>query len=102
MSIKNSWKEECGVFGIWNHPEAARLTYLGLYAMQHRGQEAAGIVTLDNSSDHAKPIHRMHKALGLVADVFSEAQLSRLTGPSAIGHVRYSTTGDNLVSNAQP
>ena len=101
MSLKSSWKEECGVFGIWNHPEAARLTYLGLYAMQHRGQEAAGIVTLD-TSENQKAVHRLHKALGLVADVFSEAQLVKLTGSAAIGHVRYSTTGDNLVANAQP
>lgn len=101
MSLKNSFKEECGVFGIWNHPEAARLTYLGLYAMQHRGQEAAGIVTLD-TADNQKPVHRMHKELGLVADVFSETQLLKLKGSAAIGHVRYSTTGDNLLSNAQP
>ncbi|MGZ3725536.1 MAG: amidophosphoribosyltransferase [Pseudobdellovibrio sp.] len=99
--MSDSFREECGVFGIWNHPEAARLTYLGLYAMQHRGQESAGIVVLDQSRPE-KPQHRVHKALGLVADVFSEAQLQKLTGTSAIGHVRYSTTGDNLVANAQP
>ncbi len=101
MSFKSSWKDECGVFGIWNHPESARLTYLGLYAMQHRGQESAGIVTLD-SGPNQQPIHRMHKALGLVSDVFNESNLGKLTGSAAIGHVRYSTTGDNLVSNAQP
>lgn len=100
MNIKNSWRDECGVFGIWNHPESARLTYLGLYAMQHRGQESAGIVTLDFMNQ--KPVHKMHKALGLVSDVFNEAHLTRLTGNAAIGHVRYSTTGENLISNAQP
>lgn len=101
MSLKNSWKDECGVFGIWNNPEAAKLTYLGLYAMQHRGQESAGIVTLDSDANQ-KPVHKMHKALGLVSDVFSEAVMAKLTGSAAIGHVRYSTTGDNLVVNAQP
>ena len=91
-----SWKEECGVFGIWNHPEAARLAYLGLYSMQHRGQESAGIVSL-NQDQH---IH--HKGIGLVGDVFLEADLARLAGKTAIGHVRYSTTGQNLLTNAQP
>lgn len=101
MNFKNAWKDECGVFGIWNHPESAKLTYLGLYAMQHRGQESAGIVTLDVGANQ-KPVHRMHKALGLVSDVFNESNLGLLTGSAAIGHVRYSTTGENLVSNAQP
>lgn len=101
VSLKRSWKEECGVFGIWNHPEAARLAYLGLYAMQHRGQESAGIVTLD-VNENLEALHRSHKALGLVADVFTESELLKLTGKSAIGHVRYSTTGENLISNAQP
>src|SRR5688572_24120682 len=101
MSFKNSWKDECGVFGIWNHPEVAKLTYLGLYAMQHRGQESAGIVTLDHNSTTGS-VHKMHKGLGLVSDVFSETNLAKLTGTAAIGHVRYSTTGENLVVNAQP
>ena len=91
-----TWKDECGVFGIWNHEEASRLTYLGLYALQHRGQESAGIVSLADG----KHIH--HKALGLVGDVFSETTLDRLVGRAAIGHVRYSTTGDNQLMNAQP
>lgn len=91
-----SWKDECGVFGIWGDSESARLTYLGLYAMQHRGQESAGIVSLDETT------HHHHKGLGLVGDVFQEADLSRLKGTSAIGHVRYSTTGQNLLTNAQP
>lgn len=91
-----SWKEECGVFGIWNDSESARLTYLGLYAMQHRGQESAGIVSLDAQT------HLNHKGLGLVGDVFQESDLARLKGTAAIGHVRYSTTGQNLLTNAQP
>lgn len=86
----------CAVFGIWNHPEANQMTYLGLYAMQHRGQESAGIVTRDNGK------HFYHKGLGLVGDVFSEDILASLKGSEAIGHVRYSTTGQNLISNAQP
>ncbi|HRO68572.1 MAG TPA: hypothetical protein PL182_13455 [Pseudobdellovibrionaceae bacterium] len=90
------WREECGVIGIWNSPDAARLAYLGLYAMQHRGQESAGIVSLHQG----KHIH--HKGLGLVGEVFQDADLERLAGKTAIGHVRYSTTGENLISNAQP
>lgn len=92
----DSFKEECAVFGIWNHPEASQMAYLGLYAMQHRGQESAGIVSLENGK------HKHHKGLGLVGDVFSEAILSQIKGQAAIGHVRYSTTGQNLISNAQP
>ena len=91
-----SWREECGVFGIWNFPEAARMTYLGLFAMQHRGQESAGIVTLKKGD------HIIHKGLGLVGDVFKESDLLRLEGSASIGHVRYSTTGQNLLTNAQP
>ncbi len=91
-----SWKDECGVFGIWGHPDSSRLTYLGLYAMQHRGQESAGIVSLENG----KHIH--HKGLGLVGDVFKDSDLKRLAGEVSIGHVRYSTTGQNLLTNAQP
>lgn len=92
----DSFKDECGVFGIWNHAEASRLTYLGLYALQHRGQESCGIVTLHEG------MHLHHKSLGLVADAFSEADMDRLKGSCAIGHVRYATTGDNLLTNAQP
>jgi amidophosphoribosyltransferase len=86
----------CAVFGVWNHEEAARITYLGLYAMQHRGQESSGIVSLHEN----KHIH--HKGLGLVADVFKEQELETLKGRSALGHNRYSTTGQNLLTNAQP
>lgn len=93
-----TWRDECGVFGIWNDPEASRLTYLGLYAQQHRGQESAGMVSLTLNDGK----HHLHKALGLVADVFRERDLNRLKGSVAIGHVRYSTTGTNDISNAQP
>lgn len=96
MDVVDGFREECAVFGIWNHAEASRMTYLGLYAMQHRGQESAGIVTL-NSGEHL-----IHKGLGLVGDVFSDEELTRLQGKAAVGHVRYSTTGQNLLANAQP
>ncbi len=91
-----SWHDECGVFGVWNHPQASRLTYLGLYAIQHRGQESAGIVALEGET------HRAIKGLGLVADVFNDENLNQLPGTAAVGHVRYSTTGMNSISNAQP
>lgn len=94
--ILKTWREECGVFGIWNHDEAARLAYLGLYAQQHRGQESAGVVSLHEGE------HIHHKGLGLVGDVFKEDDLERLKGRGAVGHVRYSTTGNNLLTNAQP
>jgi len=86
----------CGVFGIYNHKDAARLTYLGLYALQHRGQESAGIVASDgvNISEH--------RGMGLVADVFKKSMLNKLKGKIAIGHVRYSTTGSSDIKNAQP
>ena len=89
-------RDACGVFGVFDHPEAARLTYLGLYALQHRGEESAGIVTSDGERLHG------HKAMGLVSDVFDEEQIVKLPGRSAIGHVRYSTTGSSLLKNAQP
>ncbi len=91
-----AWHDECGVFGIWNHPESARLAYLGLYAIQHRGQESAGLVSLEGQTHHIK------KGLGLVADIFDEASLQALPGNAAIGHVRYATTGLNSIANAQP
>jgi len=89
-------KESCGVFGIFGHPEAARLTYLGLYALQHRGQESAGIAVSDGNET------AVHRGMGLVADVFSHEVLERLSGYIAIGHVRYSTTGSSTIRNAQP
>lgn len=92
----DKFREECGIFGIFGHPEAANLTYLGLYALQHRGQESAGIATSDGRVIH------LEKAMGLVADIFSEARLRRLKGDMAIGHVRYSTAGSSHLKNAQP
>lgn len=90
-------KEYCGLFGIYGHPEAARMTYFGLYSMQHRGQESAGIVTWDGDTI------REQKGMGLVADVFNERHLGKeLKGDIAVGHVRYSTTGASLIKNAQP
>jgi len=90
-------KEECGVFGIYApDQEVARLTYYGLYALQHRGQESAGIAVSDGRSIS------LHKGMGLVSEVFSDSIVDRLQGKMAIGHVRYSTTGSSLVANAQP
>jgi amidophosphoribosyltransferase len=88
--------DRCGLFGIFGHPEAARLTYLGLYALQHRGQESAGIVAADGGRLHVE------KGMGLVSDVFDERRLEALPGDRAIGHVRYSTAGDTVTANAQP
>jgi amidophosphoribosyltransferase len=93
----SGFKDECGVFGILGHPEAAAVTYLGLYALQHRGQEAAGIVTSGRGSGF-----RTRKARGYVADVFDADSLEKLGGPNAIGHTRYSTAGDNTDDNIQP
>jgi len=86
----------CGIFGIANHSDAATLTYLGLYALQHRGQESTGISSSDGERVHT------HKSLGHVADVYDEDVLSRLKGSNAIGHTRYSTAGENTEGNAQP
>ncbi len=94
-------REECGVCAIANHAEAAKLTYLGLQALQHRGQETAGIVAVRRGMS-GKPRHRVHRGMGLVADVFTRESLERLAGKTAIGHVRYSTTGAPLPSNTQP
>jgi amidophosphoribosyltransferase len=88
--------EECGVFGIYGHPEAANLTYLGLYALQHRGQEGAGICSSDGRQLF------LEKSMGLVADVFSEKRLRRIPGHMAIGHNRYSTAGSSVLKNVQP
>lgn len=89
--------EECGIFGVWGHPDAARLTYFGLHALQHRGQEGAGIVSNDNG-------HLIgHRGLGLLTQVFSdEHEIERLKGDKAIGHVRYATSGSGSVDNIQP
>jgi amidophosphoribosyltransferase len=88
--------EECGIFGIYGHPDAANLTYLGLYALQHRGQESAGIVSSDGKKLYGQ------KAMGLVADIFSEDRIKKLPGHMAIGHNRYSTTGESSSLNIQP
>ena len=89
-------REACGIFGICGHPEAAPITYFGLYALQHRGQESAGIsVVRDETIDE-------HKGMGLVSDVFDMEQLKKLAGGCAVGHVRYSTTGSSVLTNAQP
>ena len=88
--------EECGVFAIYGHPEAANLTYLGLYALQHRGQESAGIATSDGREV------RCFKSMGHVADIFTPERIASLPGELAIGHTRYSTAGDTVLMNAQP
>src|SRR5690606_7754472 len=89
--------EECGVFGIVGSVDAAAHTALGLHALQHRGQEAAGVVSFDGNQFYA------HRALGLVGDNFNSASvIGKLKGESAIGHVRYSTAGETLLRNAQP
>jgi amidophosphoribosyltransferase len=92
----DKFKEECGVFGVYGQPEASTLAYLGLYALQHRGQESAGIA----ASDGIKM--RVSRGMGYVADVFNEHSLAELSGPMAIGHVRYSTAGESRLANAQP
>jgi amidophosphoribosyltransferase len=92
----DKFKEECGVFGIYGHPEASKLAYLGLYALQHRGQESAGIAASDGDRV------RMSRAMGYVADTFTGPVLAELPGQAAIGHVRYSTAGESKLANAQP
>jgi amidophosphoribosyltransferase len=92
----DSLHEECGLFGIYNHARAAESTFLGLYALQHRGQESAGIVSTDGARTYE------HKDMGLVAQVFNEENLQKLEGHIAIGHNRYSTTGQPRVANVQP
>src|SRR6266478_6804577 len=92
----DKFHEECGVFAIYGHPEAANLAYLGLYALQHRGQESAGIASSDGRGIHC------HKSMGHVADIFTPEVLGDLPGELAIGHTRYSTAGDTVLLNAQP
>jgi amidophosphoribosyltransferase len=96
MAKTDKFHDECGVVAIYSHPEAETLAYLGLHALQHRGQESAGIVSSDGMSLH------IHKNMGLVADIFTEKKLSKLRGTLAIGHTRYSTSGDSALLNAQP
>ncbi|HKJ70253.1 MAG TPA: amidophosphoribosyltransferase [Gammaproteobacteria bacterium] len=92
----HGFQHECGVCGVFGHAEAANLTYLGLYALQHRGQEAAGVTSCDGTLFHT------HRGMGRVADVFGPDDIGRLRGPQAIGHVRYSTSGASVERNAQP
>jgi amidophosphoribosyltransferase len=92
----DKFKDECGVFGIFGHPEAANMTYLGLYALQHRGQESAGIASSDGKQV------RISREMGYVADIFDGETLTKLSGSAAIGHVRYSTAGESKLLNAQP
>lgn len=96
MELLDKFREECGVFGIYGHPEAANMAYLGLHALQHRGQESAGIATTDG--------HRIyrHGEMGLVNDIFTTSVIDKLPGTMAIGHNRYSTTGESLNENIQP
>src|SRR6266567_3840725 len=89
-------KHYCGVFGVYGHPNAAELTYYGLYALQHRGQESAGIVTSDGKQFHT------HRGMGLVSQVFKGDILHDMVGQIAVGHTRYSTTGSSQLKNAQP
>ncbi|MGB9402028.1 MAG: amidophosphoribosyltransferase [Candidatus Acidiferrales bacterium] len=94
--LDDHFHDECGVFGIFNREEAAKLTYLGLYALQHRGQESAGIASTDHNT------LQVHKAMGLVQEIFTPEVLNGLPGAAAIGHTRYSTAGDTSIANAQP
>ena len=94
--LSDKFKEECGIFGIYGHAEASTLTQLGLFALQHRGQEACGIVSSDGAELH------QFRSQGLVADVLNEDVLEKLEGASAIGHTRYSTTGRNTIKEVQP
>jgi len=96
QDLERKFKDQCAVFGVYGHPEAAHLTYLGLYALQHRGQESSGIVTSDGSS------HCIEIGMGLVQDIFNQDKLALLRGDMAIGHNRYSTTGESHLKNAQP
>lgn len=96
LQFYDKFHDECGVFGVYGHPEAANLTYLGLHALQHRGQEGAGICSSDGKTLY------IEKSMGLVADVFTEKRLKRLAGEIAIGHNRYSTAGSSVLKNVQP
>jgi len=87
----------CGIIGVSGVPEAARVAYLGLYSLQHRGQESAGMVSVDGEG-----VARSHRGMGLVSDIFAEPTLASLQGDVAIGHTRYSTAGSSVLANAQP
>jgi amidophosphoribosyltransferase len=96
--VQHRPRDECGVFAVFNHPHAAEITFFGLYALQHRGQESAGIV----AAGSADRTFKSHHGMGLVPQVFNERTLEKLPGTRAIGHVRYSTTGSSTIENAQP
>src|SRR5450432_1910983 len=93
---EDRFHDECGVCGVFGHEEASKLAYLGLYALQHRGQESAGIVSSDGAELY------LHRAMGEVEEIFQPGVLAGLPGNSAIGHTRYSTAGDKALLNAQP
>src|SRR5690554_2999913 len=99
---KHLIEEACGVFGVSGHMEAANLTYLGLHALQHRGQESAGIVSYDAGLMEAGGTLHVQRKPGLVSEGFTPEIIDQLPGRAAIGHVRYSTTGDSNIRNAQP
>src|SRR4029450_9738971 len=96
LELDDKFHDECGLFGVWDHEEAANVAYLGLYALQHRGQESAGSGPTEGHAFHVE------KAMGWVADVFSRERLKRVPGHRAIGHGRYSTSGSSNLRNAQP
>lgn len=97
MSNYSGLNEECGVFGIWNHPEAAQLTYMGLHSLQHRGQEGAGIVVSNHETLKGE------RGLGLLTEAIKDEHMSNIKGyPHAIGHVRYATSGNKGIENIQP
>ena len=96
LPADDKFHDECGVFGVFGHSEASNLAYLGIHALQHRGQESAGIASWDGNRLH------LHKAMGLVADIFDQEAIASLPGSSAIGHTRYSTAGSSDLANAQP
>ena len=87
----------CGIFGVYGHHNAAALTQLGLYSLQHRGQESAGIVAVDDNG-----VARASRAMGLVSEGFADSEMADLVGPIALGHTRYSTAGSSVIENAQP
>lgn len=99
--LTDKFQEECALVGVWNHEEAANISYLGLYAQQHRGQEGAGVVTVDRTKS-GEALISVHKGLGLVSDIFGNFDFGKLPGKFAIGHVRYTTAGANKLSNVQP
>ncbi len=102
-TTQDRFHEECAIMAVWNHPEAANLCYLGLYAQQHRGQEGAGVVANQMSLENAhSSSFKIHKGLGLVAEVFHNYDFTKLPGNFAVGHVRYTTAGGNLLANVQP